>query len=519
MADAVDRQKVRIVKLLEGKNPASLKLFKKRAAIQSQIKTLQILLGEGMHTAFGNDYSFKKILESKDVAQAFQQVPIHSYLDIKPYWQRAYEGEKNVCWPEDIKYFALSSGTTDASSKYIPVSKRMLKNIRKAGVRQLWHIAKSDLPKDHLTKNYLFVGGSTDLEFNGNNYAGDLSGITTSNIPLWMRRLSKPEPEIKNAKEWNHKINLMVENAPNWDIAIIAGVPAWIQLLFERIIETYQLNDIHDIWPNLSVYVHGGVSFKPYRKSFEKLLARPLKYFETYLASEGFVAFQVRERSEGMRLVFRNGIYYEFVPFNEENFDTNGDLKEGAKSINIQHIEEGVDYALIISTCSGAWRYLIGDTVRFVDAERFEIAITGRTKHFLSLCGEHLSVENMSAALEMVSKELELEFGEFTVKGTNIDGKYGHHWHVACTGKVDSQKVLKALDEKLMLVNDDYRVERKFALKDIQLDLLHPQIFTEWMEKRGKLGSQNKFPRVMNDQLYMDWVKFVQLKKSVNGNY
>ena len=510
-----DKQRIKISQLMKESGSRGLQNFKRKAIIQSQAKTLRLLLSTASSTEFGSIHHFSKILEEKEIEKSFQSVPLHSYLDIKSYWQRAYEGEENICWPGTISYFALSSGTTDAASKYIPVSAKMLKNIKRASVRQLWHIAKTDLPKEHFTKHYLFVGGSTSLEFNGNNYSGDLSGITTSNIPIWMRGRSKPEPFIKNQKEWDHKINLMVEQAPKWDIAMIAGVPAWIQILFQKIIATYKLDSIHDIWPNLSVYVHGGVSFTPYKKSFEKYLTKPLKYFETYLASEGFIAFQYREQSEGMRLVFRNGIYYEFIPFSSENFDSAGNVKESAKAITLEEVQEQVDYAIVISTCSGAWRYILGDTVRFTDLQRFELIITGRTKHYLSLCGEHLSVDNMNDALNKVCDDLQIVINEFTVKGLNIEGGFGHHWYIGVDEEVEVELLKAKLDESLKEINDDYRVERMFALKYLNVTLLPNEVFIKWMKKRGKVGAQNKFPRVMNDQLYKDWIEFVKMSSEM----
>jgi len=513
MTKEIENQRFKLDQLFKEGKPGPLRIYKHNKAVQSQTKTLKLLLEEASDTVFGREHHFDKIRASEQMLEAFKSVPISSYLDMKPYWQRAYEGEENICWPGTVSYFARSSGTTDAASKFIPVSDKMLKNIKRASVRQLFHVAKTDLPKDYLTKNYLFVGGSTDLEFNGNNFSGDLSGITTSNIPVWMRRFSKPEPHIRSQREWDHKINMMVEQAPNWDIAMIAGVPAWIQLLFERIIKTYKLKSIHDIWPHLCVYVHGGVSFKPYRQGFDKYLGKPLKYFETYLASEGFIAFQVREKDQGMRLVFRNGIYYEFIPFNTSNFDSNGDVLPHAESCSIGEVKPELDYALVISTCSGAWRYILGDTIRFTNISKFEIVITGRTKHFLSICGEHLSVDNMNAAIARLAKKMNVAISEFTVKGTVKEGIYGHHWYLACDQHINEESARVLLDSMLKEVNDDYRVERKFALNNIELTILPRSSFMGWMEQRGKLGAQNKFPRVMNDQLYSSWVDFVGAEK------
>jgi len=483
---------------------------KKKAAIY-QYKTLFKLLTEAKDTVYGREHNFDAILASQDIVASFSKLPIRDYLGMKPYWQRAFEGEKDVAWPEGVSYFALSSGTTDNASKYIPVTQQMLKSIKRAGTRQLMQVARTDFPKDYLTKDYLFVGGSTDLEFNGNNYSGDLSGITTSNLPIWMQRFSKPEPYIKSQKIWADKIDMMVKNAPDWDIAMIAGVPAWIQILFERIIHEYKLNTIHDIWPHLSVYVHGGVSFRPYKKSFDKYLSKPLKYFETYLASEGFVAFQMKENSKGMRLVFKNGVYYEFIPFNSKNFDFNGELLPTAKCIDFSAVQENTDYAIIISTCSGAWRYLIGDTVRFTDINLCEIEITGRTKHFLSLCGEHLSVDNMNEAVSKAADDLGIEINEYTVKGVRAGNGFVHKWYLALDeNTVDVTLLKQKLDFYLKASNDDYRVERQHALKDIEINILPKDVFLSWMDSRGKSGAQNKFPRVMNDILYQQWLQFIE---------
>jgi hypothetical protein len=317
----------------------------------------------------------------------------------------------------------------------------MIKAIVKTTTNQLTCQAKIDLPKEHFERKVLMVGGSTDLKYNGVYYEGDLSGITTGNVPFYAQNFSKPGKEISKQKDWEKKLEEITKNAPNWDIGIICGVPAWIQILFQRIIKEYNVNNIHDIWPNLKVYVHGGVSFAPYKKGFEKLLGQPLMYFDTYLASEGFVAFQDRPDAEGMRMVLDVGIYYEFVPFNDKNFDSDGVMVENPQVLNIGEVKEGEEYALLLSTCSGAWRYLIGDVVKFSNLKNYEIIITGRTKHFLSLCGEHLSQDNMNKAIELVSKELNIDVKEFTVTGISFEGMFAHHWYVGTDDKVDSKVV------------------------------------------------------------------------------
>lgn len=434
------------------------------------------------------------------------------YSAMHDWWQKAYNGGENITWPGKIEYFALSSGTSEGSSKYIPVSQDMLKSITRTSLRQIISIAKTDIPKDFLAKDYLMMSGSTSLYFNdeGKTYAGDLSGITSSNVPNWFDRFSKPSHDIRSEKSWQNKIDRMVEEAPNWDVVAIAGVPAWIQILFENIIKRYHLKNIHDLWPNFSVYIWGGVALEPYKKSLDKLLGHPIMYFETYLASEGFVAYQAKKDAKGMRLNFKNGMFFEFVPFNETNFDEFGNIKPEAKTLNIKQVVMDQEYAIILSTCSGAWRYLIGDTIKFVDTENCEIKITGRVKHFLSLCGEHLSVDNMNTAISKLSDTLNTPINEYTVKGITKGNTHEHHWHIACDRQdIDSKEISKLLDQYLCEINDDYATERKHALKTVVVDVLPSDTFIGWMQEQGKFGSQNKFPRVLTNAKYNEWLKYL----------
>jgi hypothetical protein len=357
------------------------------------------------------------------------------------------------------------------------------------------------------------IGGSTDLNFDGKVYSGDLSGITTQNLPYWFEKFSRPSLEIRSTRNWNEKIDKITQEAKNWDVVMIAGVPAWIQILFEKIIAKYNLKNIHDIWPNFSFYIWGGVAIDPYKKSLNVLLDRPIMFFETYLASEGFVAFQARKEAEGMRLNFRNGMFFEFVPFNEQNFDENGNIKSNAVALNIGQVELNKNYAILLTTCSGAWRYLIGDTIKFVNLDLCEIKITGRTKHFLSLCGEHLSVENMNQAIAELSDYLSTPMNEYTVKGFTDNNIHGHRWFIACDKTDVSIETIEAkLDEFLINSNDDYATERKHALKHLKINLLPSEEFINWMQEQGKFGSQNKFPRVLSEEKYEEWVSFLKKK-------
>ena len=270
--------------------------------------------------------------------------------------------------------------------------------------------------------------------------------------------------------------------------------------MLEKVIKRYNLNNIHDLWPNLSIYVHGGVSFEPYKKSFHKLLARPLIYIETYLASEGFIAYQDDPTQKSMKLIINNGIFFEFVPFNDSNFNS--------------EVEEGQDYAIMLSTNAGAWRYLIGDVVRFTNKNKCEIVIVGRTKHYLSLCGEHLSVDNMNKAVEMVSEELNIQINEFTVAGIPNGSLFAHKWYIATDDPVDKEVLKEAIDGKLKILNDDYRVERASALQNIFVEVVPSSVFMNWMKVQNKVGAQNKFPRVMKTSQFQHWEAFVEKELS-----
>ena len=482
-----------------------------------QKATLKKLLSKAKDTSFGSVHDFEALLKSDRLDLDFRDaIRAGDYLNMLPWWTRCRMGESDVTWPGSVSHYAVSSGTSDGSSKYIPVTKHMLRAIRRASIRQILAISRTDVPKDHLAKKWLMIGGSTALEYNGMYYSGDLSGITTGQVPIPFQRISKPEPHIRKEKDWQQKIEKITEEADQWDVGMVAGVPAWVKLLFENILDKYSIDNIHEIWPHFEVYIHGGVSMLPYKKSLDSLMGRPIKYFETYLASEGFLAFQNRQESNGgMRLLLRNGIYFEFVPFNDENFEENGEMKPGAKAITLAEVDTNTEYAILISTCAGAWRYLIGDTIRFTDIDRCEIVITGRTKHFLSLCGEHLSVDNMNRAIEIVADEYNLNFEEFTVCGIPHEGFFAHEWFIGVSDEAILSKqseIREKLDMTLKVLNDDYRTERSAALKEIFVHLIPKERFFEWMRKQGKEGAQNKFPRVLKRDLQADWKQFVSEK-------
>lgn len=483
-----------------------------------QKKELSKLLISARNTMFGREYDFMNVLEKfrshgqHDFYEQFKaNVPIHDYDSMNDsWWHKTRDGEPDVTWPGKTKFFALSSGTSGASSKFIPVTKDMIRQIRRTGTRHMYTLGKYDLPDKFFQSGMLMLGGSTSLNFSGNFYYGDLSGITTGQLPLWIQGFSRPSPKIKKQKDWETKLEEIIENAHKWNIGMMAGVPAWITILMERIIEKHGVNNIHDIWPNLHAYVHGGVAFEPYRKGFDGLLGHPINYIDTYLASEGFIAFQDAPGKKSMRLMLNGGIFHEFVPFNEQNFDDDGHIRPDAEALMVDQAEENKEYALLISTVSGAWRYLIGDTVKVVDKHSSEIIITGRTKHFLSLCGEHLSVDNMNKAVQLAANDLDIVVKEFTVAGMPDGSLFAHHWYVGVDGDVDEEVLKEKVDGYLKELNDDYAVERKHALRNIYFNVLPNKMFYGWMKSIGKEGGQTKFPRVLKKEKLESWLAYLK---------
>lgn len=478
-----------------------------------QLKVLKKLLRKSRFTEFGQKFLFDKILMSRHPGKMFQKiVPTYNYSKIlHEWWYRALDGKPDVCWPGIIKFFALSSGTSEASSKYIPITKELIRANTITSIRQLLSLASyTKVPKSSVGKGWLMLGGSTHLQKTATYYAGDLSGIQAKNIPFWFQGMYKPGKKIAKQRDWTKKLDEIVEKAPDWDIAFLVGVPAWVQLCMEKVIERYDLKNIHEIWPNLAFYVHGGVALEPYKKGFNRLLGKPITFIETYLASEGFLAYQNRQDAIGMRLAINNNIFFEFVPFDYKNFDSDGNMVNNPEVFMIHEVELNKNYALLISTNAGTWRYLIGDTIQFVDLEKCEIVITGRTQHFLSLVGEHLSVDNMNKAINLVSEELNISIGEFTVAGVPYGNFFAHHWFIATDDKVNSETLRIMIDEKLKELNDDYEVERKHALKKIFVDVLSEDTFMNFMKAKGKVGGQHKFPRVLKGKTLEDWQKYLK---------
>ncbi|MFM1808892.1 MAG: hypothetical protein RLZZ382_117 [Bacteroidota bacterium] len=384
----------------------------------------------------------------------------------------------------------------------------MIRSFQRSSIRQYAILHALDLNEEFFSASGLAVGGSSKLKKIGNRFEGDLSGILKKHTSIFVKPITKPSNSISAIPDWNDKLNAMVEKAPQWNIGIVAGIPSWCIMLMERIIERYKLETIHDIWPNFRVYVHGGVYMDPYVGRLEKICSKEVYLLDTYLASEGYFAFQTSPNEKGMKLLMNNGIFFEFIPFDSRFFNEEGELISTHKALTVSEVKEGVDYALVISTNAGLWRYLIGDLVRFIDVREHRLIISGRIKQFLSLCGEHLSLDNINQALNMINtpkRLLEPEFTIFVDKTQQL-----HHWFVELVEEsTNPEAILVALDNQLSALNDDYYSARKYNLKEPRITCLPKGTIYSYMKSLQKLGAQNKMPRVLNDAQAALWFEFL----------
>lgn len=480
-----------------------------------QLHTLEKLLRTAEKTQFGVHHNFSAMLRSDDMVKQFQEnIEIRDYDQFYQTWlHRAIDGETDVAWPGVVKYFALSSGTTGSPSKRIPVTKNMIRSFQRTTIKQFTATAGLNLSDAFYQKSFLAVGGSSKLEKIGNHIEGDLSGILKKHTSIVLLPITKPDSKTAQIKDWNKKIEKMVEMAPSWDISTIAGIPSWCIMLMERIVERYKVNNIHDIWPNLELYVYGGVYIEPYLSRLEQVCGKKVHTLNTYLASEGYFAYQSRPEAEGMQLLLKTSTFFEFVPFNRDNFDEYGNLTPHAAALTINEVEQGVDYAMIISTNAGLWRYMIGDLVQFTDLERREIKISGRIKQFLSLVGEHLSLENINVAIMKTSDKLGVSIPEFCLFPDEVNQR--HSWFFEVSDAAIGNEIVETVDFFLKELNDDYRSARNYDNLRQPVQTVVPNgTFYKFMETKGKLGSQNKFPRVMNQHQSTEWE--LSLKKLID---
>ncbi|WP_142784593.1 GH3 family domain-containing protein [Changchengzhania lutea] len=480
--------------------------------VTAQEEVLKNLLTEAKNTQFGEFYHFEAILDSEAPSTMFSQtIPYFDYNKINDeWWHKLHEGETNVTWPEEPSYFALSSGTTGKESKRIPVTDAMIDAIRKAGINQVLALNNFDFPAEFFEKEIMMLGSSTDLEERNDKLEGEISGISASNIPFWFQNYYKPGVEIAKIDDWDERVQRIAERAEEWDIGALSGIPSWIELMLQKVIEYHNLENIHDIWPNLQVYTSGGVAFAPYEKSFRALMGKPVTVIDTYLASEGFIACQTRPETDAMQLITDNGIYYEFVPFKPEYINEDGSLTDDAPTVALKDVTTNQDYVLIMSTVSGAWRYIIGDTIEFTDTERAEIKITGRTKFFLNTVGSQLSVNKMDDAMNHLESEFDTKISEYTICAKRYeDDEFYHTWYIGSAMNADENVVAETLDTFLKSANKNYKVARSKALKGVKVHVISSEIFHEWSGHNKKKGGQVKMERVMNEEKFAEWEDFV----------
>ncbi|MGY0392704.1 GH3 family domain-containing protein [Bizionia sp. KMM 8389] len=480
--------------------------------VSNQEQVLKSLMETAKNTAFGKHYEFQTILTSNDPYDTFSSLIPYFYYDKmhSEWWSKLHESQSDISWPGKPNYFALSSGTTGKTSKRIPVSDAMIEAIKQAGINQVFALTHFDLEADFFEKEIMMLGSSTNLKENNNHLEGEISGITASNIPFWFKGYYKPGEDIAKIDDWDQRVQHIAENAEQWDIGALSGIPSWIELMLQKVISYHNLNHIHEIWPNLQVYTSGGVAFSPYKKSFNALLGHPITIIDTYLASEGFIAFQSRPETNAMQLVTDNGIFFEFVPFKPEYINEDGSLVSNAPAISLKDVKLHQDYVLVISTVSGAWRYEIGDTIEFTNIQRAEIKITGRTKFFLNTVGSQLSVNKMDQAMLHLENEFGTKIKEYTICAKRCeDDEFYHCWYLGTDANLNTDALAESLDTYLKSANKNYRVARSKALQGVRVTLIKPQVFHEWNAVNKKKGGQVKMERVMDETKFEKWETFV----------
>lgn len=459
------------------------------------------LIAKARHTEIGLKYDFQNIT---NYAQFARDVPISTYEENEPYIERSRRGENNILWPTPIKWFAQSSGTTNARSKYIPVSPESLENCHYAASKDLLCMYLNNNPESQLFSGKgLRLGGSKELyESNGTVY-GDLSAILIDNMPFWAEISSTPKQDVSLLSDWEIKMQAIVDETILENVTSLAGVPSWMLVLLNNVLETTGKSSILDIWPNLEVYFHGGVSFDPYAEQYHKIMpSHNVQYYEIYNASEGFFAIQDQNDSKELLLMLDYGIFYEFIDMN-----TYGSGQE--KIVPLTEVEKEKNYAVVITTNAGLWRYKIGDTVRFVSTSPYRIKVTGRTKHHINVFGEELIIENAEAALRDAARETACEIKDYTAAPIFMKDreKGAHEWMIEFKKQpYDVAAFAKALDSKLQDVNSDYAAKRfnNITLNPPTIHSAREHLFYDWLKGKNKLGGQHKIPRLSNSRDFLD---------------
>lgn len=466
-----------------------------------QQELLRHLISKAKNTEFGKKYDFAGIHNYESFAR---NVPIHTYEEYEPDIERCRQGENNIFWPTPIKWFAKSSGTTNAKSKFIPVSDDSLENCHYAAGKDLLCMYLNNNPNSQLFNGKsLRLGGSKEIYRNNGTSYGDLSAILIDNMPFWAEYSSTPSNEVSLMSNWEVKMQAIVNETIKEKVTSLAGVPSWMLVLLNNVLETSGKENLLEVWPSLEVYFHGGVNFDPYAPQYQKLLPRnTFSYYEIYNASEGFLACQDLNNSEGLLLMLDYGIFYEFIPMN-----TYGSPDQ--KIIPLNQVQTETNYAVIITTNAGLWRYKIGDTVRFTSTSPYRIKVSGRTKHHINVFGEELIIENSDSALKKASQVTGCEIVDYTAAPIFMEGKEkgSHEWIIEFkTPPQDLNAFIKVLDLALQEVNSDYEAKR-FNNMTLNIPTVHPareHLFYDWLKKNGKLGGQHKIPRLSNKRTYVE---------------
>jgi len=469
------------------------------SASAMQKKQLRKLLKTAQNTSFGKFHGFEEVLSSNDLIKAFQQhVPIHTYEDMAPWWEQQQKFP-DISWPGKPDYFALSSGTTGSGSKRIPVTEAISDSMRKVGISLCTQLPNFNLPKEVFESSVLMLSSSAQLEKHEHGHLeGEISGINVHKFPEWYELFYQPGKSIAAINNWDERVKQIAKNAAEWDIGAVAGIPSWVLLMLKEVMAYHKLNYIQEIWPNFSVYASGGVAFETYRKDFEKLSNKKLTILDTYLASEGFFAYTASPDSMAMRLALAHGYFYEFIPFDERGIDEFGEVKKDATALTIDEVNKGEEYVLMISSCAGAWRYVIGDTIEFTSLQPPEIKITGRTKFFLNVVGSQLSEEKMNQAIVELGQIFETSFNEFMVAALQDESEdYYHQWVLVSDDDLKEEKLKLELDQILKAKNKNYAVARNKALKAIKVKVINKKQYKGYLESTKKAGGQVKTPKVM----------------------
>ncbi len=460
------------------------------------------LVKTARNTEFGKKYEFSSIKKYTDFKE---RVPLNEYDNIKPYINRLIKGEKNLLWPGEIKWFAKSSGTTSDRSKYIPVTSESLNDCHYTGGRDVLSIFCNNRPNTLIFDGKgLTIGGSHNVsELNKESYCGDLSAILLQNMPFWAEMLRTPDLSVALMSDWEKKLDRIAKQTITKNVTNISGVPSWNLVLFKKILNITGRNNLLEVWPNLELMIHGGVSFIPYRDQFKKIIpSDDMYYLETYNASEGFFAIQDRPNSDEMLLMLDYGIFYEFIPMEDVG-------KENPTVLSLDQVEKGKNYAILISTNGGLWRYLIGDTVYISDTNPYRIKVSGRTKNFINAFGEEVIVDNVDKALNNACKFADAIIKEYTGAPIFLNDKRNaaHEYLIEFEKQPENVEVFaKVFDKELRAINSDYEAKRSkdIMLKNLIVHDMPEGTFYRWMKKRGKIGGQNKVPRLFNNRKYVD---------------